>query len=284
MYHAKERGRSRFALFDSAMQSRALEVLELETDLRRALADNGLRVHYQPIVTLATGRIAGFEALVRWPHPSRGLLPPGDFIPIAEENGLIFSLGLFVLRESCRHLKTLQSQFYSRQPLTMSVNLSGLQFLRPELIGHVELILREFGLDPRTLKLEITESALISHAEHAQQMMAQLKAQQIRLVLDDFGTGYSSLVNLRRYPIDTIKVDQSFVKSMMQDEQSRELVKTTINMAAGLKMDVVAEGVETADQASALKEMHCDFGQGFYFSRAVDEPGTVDSPPRGGIW
>ena len=281
MYHAKERGRSRFALFDSAMQSRALEVLELETDLRRALADNGLKVHYQPIVTLATGRIAGFEALVRWPHPSRGLLPPGDFIPIAEENGLIYSLGLFVLRESCRHLRVLQSQFHSSPPLTMSVNLSGLQFLRPELVGHLDLILKEFGLDPKTLKLEITESSLISHAEHAQKMMAQFKAQQIGLVLDDFGTGYSSLVNLRRYPVDTIKVDQSFVKSMLQDEQSRELVRTTISMAAGLKMDVVAEGVETEAQARVLKEMRCDFGQGYYFSRAVDEPGTAELLSKG---
>ncbi len=284
MYHAKERGRGRYALFDGAMHSRALEVLELETDLRKALDDNGLRVHYQPVVNLATGHITGFEALARWPHAQRGLVPPGEFIPIAEENGLIFSLGLFVLREACRRLKALQAKFYARPALTMSVNLSGIQFLRSELIGHVELLLKEFDLDPQTIRMEVTENAIISHAEYAQEMMAQLKARQVKLVLDDFGTGYSSLANLRRYPIDAIKVDQSFVKTMLHSEESRELVRATINMALGMKMDVVAEGVETVDHLNALKAMNCPYGQGFYFSKAVDDAGAEALLTKGWLW
>lgn len=269
MYYAKEQGRSRFALFDVAMHSRALETLELETDLRKAIEEKGLTVHYQPIVALGTGRVEGFEALVRWPHAVRGLVPPGGFIHIAEENGLIFSLGLFVLREACRHLKQVQSKSDDRSRLFMSVNLSALQFLRPEFLGHLELVLREFDIDPKTLTLEITESALLAHSEHAQQMLAQLKTRQVRLALDNFGTGYSSITNLRNYPIDTLKIDRSFVGSMLSDEYCRELVRTTISMAQNMKIDVVAEGVETLDQVNALKTMNCPYGQGFFFSKAL---------------
>ena len=284
MYHAKDQGRSRSALFDVAMHSRALETLELETDLRKAIEDNALVVHYQPVVALSTGHIAGFEALVRWPHAKRGLVLPGGFIHIAEENGLIFSLGLFVLREACRHLKLLQSKFYAKPPLFMSVNLSGLQFLRPEFLGHVELLLREFALDPQTLILEITEAGILSHSEQAQQMMAQLKMRHLKLALDNFGTGYSSMANLRRYPIDTLKVDRSFVGSMLSDEYSRELVRSTISMAQNMKMEVVAEGIETVEHLNALKTMNCSFGQGFYFSRALDASSTEALLAKGWLW
>ena len=276
MYHAKDQGRSRFALFDVAMRSHALETLELETDLRKALEENGLTVHYQPIVALGTGSVEGFEALVRWPHAVRGLMLPGQFIQIAEETGLILSLGLFVLREACRHLRQILSKADGGSHLFMSVNLSALQFLRPEFLGHLDSVLREFDVDPRTLTLEITESGLLAHSEHAQQMLAQLKARQVKLALDNYGTGYSSMANLRHYPIDVLKVDRSFVGSMLSDPYSRELVRTTLSMAQNMKMDVVAEGVETLDHVNALKAMNCPHAQGFYFSQALE---AKDTPP-----
>lgn len=271
MYEAKGRGKGRYVLFDSTMHARALRMLELETDLRRALSENQLGIHYQPIVSLSEGRVAGFEALVRWRHPKLGFISPSEFIPMAEENGLIDPLGLFILRDACKHLSQLQREFPADPPLTMSVNLSGVQFVKTELIGQIDLTLREFGLDPASLKLEITESTIIEHAEHAEGMMAQLKAQNIHLSIDDFGTGYSSMTNLIQYPIDTVKIDRSFVRKMCQDEESLEIVKATITMARNLRMGVIAEGIETAAQMQILKGLGCQYGQGYYFAKPLED-------------
>lgn len=284
MYHAKSLGRSRYAIFDGTMHYMAIAMLEMETDLRLAIENHNLHVYFQPIISLNTGQIAGFESLIRWLHPQRGFISPAEFIPIAEEIGLIYNIGLFVLHEACRFLRTLQSQFYSRPPLSMSVNLSAVQFRRPELINQIDLMVREYGLEPWSLKLEITESTIIEHAEYAKEMMTQLKAQSIHLSLDDFGTGYSSITNLHRYPIDTVKIDQSFVMKMCVDNESLEIVRSSINMAHNLKMDVVAEGVETAEQLRILRGMKCQFGQGYYFSRAIPQGEIKDLLLSGKRW
>lgn len=284
MYWAKSHGRARAVVFDESMHTRALNILELETDLRQAVKMDRLRVHYQPIVSLASGRVAGFEALVRWLHPKRGYISPAEFIPVAEESGLIHDLGKFVLREACRRLKSLQTLYRSRPPLMMSVNLSGIQFQRPDLPTQIEMVLREFGLDPKDLKLEITESAIIEHAEHAGLMIDQFKSQNIRLSIDDFGTGYSSMANLRKFPIDTVKVDQTFVGRMNEDDDCLEIIRATITMAHNLGMDIIAEGVEKPEQVRMLKALGCEYGQGYFFSKPVDAEGTETLMARGSMF
>ena len=270
MYRAKSMGKARSAVFDRAMHSSAVALLELETELRRAVERMDFRMVYQPIVSIETRRIAGFEALIRWSHPQKGEIPPSKFIPLAEETGLIVPIGLWTLRESCRQLRAWQGLVRKSPPLTMSVNLSGIQLLQPELIMQVDLLLRENGLDGHSLKLEITESVIMEHAQYALDMLKQLKAQRVRLALDDFGTGYSSMSYLRRYPIDTVKIDQSFVAKISTDEESLEIVRSIVTMAHNLKMDVVAEGVETKEQLEKLRMLNCEYGQGFYFSRPVE--------------
>ncbi len=271
MYHAKNHGRAHYTVFSPNMHSRALQILDLETSLRHAMESNQLTVHYQPIVSLRTRRITGFEALSRWPHNERGFISPEEFIPLAEETGLINAIGLRVLRRACLYLKSVQRRFRGSPAITMSVNISGVQFMRPELMGQVDLMLREYGIDPATLKLEITESVIIEHAEFAREMIQQMKSQRIHLSIDDFGTGYSSLRSLRSYPIDTVKIDQSFVRTMCDNEDSHEIVRTTVDMAHKLHMEVVAEGVETRRQLDLLHAMDCDYGQGFYFARPMPE-------------
>ncbi len=270
MYRAKSLGKARFAVFDRAMHESALSLLELETDLRRASEHGDFQLYYQPIVSMRTGRIAGFEALLRWPHPTKGFIPPAKFIPLAEETGLIIPMGQRILREACRQLRTWQGKFPASPPLMMSVNLSGVQMFQPELIMQIDLALREFGIDGRTLKIEITESVIMEHAQYAYDMLLQMKTQNIRLAIDDFGTGYSSMSYLRRYPIDTVKVDHSFVAKINLDEESLEIVRSIVTMAHNLKMDVVAEGVETPEQLARIRALGCEFAQGFYFSKAVD--------------
>jgi len=271
MYRAKVQGKARFAVFDRAMHEQALALLELETDLRRAAERHDFLLHYQPIISLRTGKIAGFEALLRWDHPTKGFIPPTRFIPLAEETGLIIPIGNRVLREACRQLRAWQGKFPQSPALQMSVNLSGVQMLQPELIMQIEMALRDFGLDGRSLKLEITESVIMEHAQYAREMLQQMKSQDIRLAIDDFGTGYSSMSYLRRYPIDTVKVDQSFVAKVNVDEESLEIVRSIISMAHNLKMDVVAEGVETPEQLARMRTLGCEYAQGFFFSRAVDK-------------
>lgn len=282
MYRAKATGKSRFVVFDRAMHQEALSLLELETDLRRATERHDFQLHYQPIVSLATGKIAGFEALVRWPHETKGFIPPSRFIPLAEETGLIIPMGNRILRDACRQLRTWQGKHARAPKLHMAVNLSGVQMLQPELIMQIDLALREFGLDGRTLKLEITESVIMEHAQYALEMLQQIKALNIRLAIDDFGTGYSSMSYLRRYPIDTVKVDQSFVAKINVDEECLEIVRSTITMAHNLKMDVVAEGVETAEQLARIRALGCDYAQGYFFSRPVDRD-TAEALLSGGL-
>ncbi|HEX8336521.1 MAG TPA: EAL domain-containing protein, partial [Pyrinomonadaceae bacterium] len=274
MYRAKEKGKARYELFDADMHARAVERLRLENDLRRAVERGEFQVNYQPIVSLDSDRVAGFEALVRWEHPERGFVPPSEFIPVAEETGMIVEIGQWVLRESCRQMREWQRLSFDNRLLTVSVNLSGKQFLQPNLIGCVKQILHETDLDPRCLKLEITESVMMENAEAASAMLVQLRALGVQLSIDDFGTGYSSLSYLHRFPVNTLKIDRSFVIRMGDAGENSEIVRTILTLASNLGMDVIAEGVETKGQLSQLKAMNCPYGQGYFFSKPVDAAGA----------
>ncbi|HEX8090769.1 MAG TPA: EAL domain-containing protein, partial [Blastocatellia bacterium] len=269
MYRAKDQGRGRFELFDKGMHVRAVALLELETDLRRALARDEFCLHYQPIVSIENWRIAGFEALLRWQHPEQGFISPGKFIPVAEETGLINNIGQWVFREACKQLRAWQIQFPSDPPLTISVNLSAKQFSHPTLIEEIKQVLADTAVSPSSLKIEITESAIIENVEVATEILRQLKALGIRISLDDFGTGYSSLSYLHRFPIDTLKIDRSFVTRMSMPKNS-EIVRTIITLAVNLGMDVIAEGVETREQIILLTGLNCEYVQGFLLSKPVD--------------
>ena len=269
MYRAKDQGRGCFELFDKGMHVRNAALSQLETGLRRALARDEFRVHYQPIISLETWRISGFEALLRWEHPEHGYISPLKFIPVAEESGLIIELGQWVLREACQQLRSWQEQFPSDPPLSISVNLSGKQFSQPDLIDCISKILTETGLDAGSLKIEITESAIIENIDAAAMMLKRIKALGIRLSLDDFGTGYSSLSYLHRFPIDTLKIDRSFV-SRINLPKNAEIVKTILTLARNLGMDVVAEGVETREQVLQLTGLNCEYVQGYLLSKPID--------------
>jgi diguanylate cyclase (GGDEF)-like protein/PAS domain S-box-containing protein len=269
MYRAKDQGRGRFELFDKGMHVRAVALLELETDLRRALARDEFCLHYQPIVSIENWKIAGFEALLRWHHPEQGFISPSKFIPVAEETGLINQIGQWVFREACKQLREWQDQFPSDPPLTISVNLSAKQFSHPTLIEEIKQVLAETHVSASSLKIEITESAIIENVEVATDILRQLKALGIRISLDDFGTGYSSLSYLHRFPIDTLKIDRSFVTRMSMPKNS-EIVRTIITLALNLGMDVVAEGVETREQIILLTGLNCEYVQGFLLSKPVD--------------
>ncbi|TAM56514.1 MAG: EAL domain-containing protein [Acidobacteria bacterium] len=270
MFRAKALGKGSYVVFDAGMHARAVSLLKLETDLRRAIQREEFRVHYQPIVELDTGRISGFEALVRWQHPDGELLLPGAFLPVAEETGLIISIDRSVLREVCKQLRSWNAQFRRSPLLTVAVNVSGVQFMRPDMIVEVDRTLRNYGVYGRSLKLEITESVIMEHARYAADMLAQLKALDVKLSIDDFGTGYSSLSYLRRFEIDTLKVDSSFVARMDSDEDSWEIIRTIVTLGNNLGKDVVAEGIERGRQRELLLALRCRYGQGFFFSRAVD--------------
>ena len=269
MYRAKDQGRGCFELFDKGMHVRNAALSQLETGLRRALARNEFRVHYQPIISLESWRISGFEALLRWEHPEHGYISPLKFIPVAEEAGLIIEIGQWVLREACQQLRAWQDQFPSDPPLSISVNLSGKQFSQPDLIDCISQILNETGLDASSLKIEITESAIIENIDAAALMLKRIKALGIRLCLDDFGTGYSSLSYLHRFPIDTLKIDRSFV-SRINLPKNVEIVKTILTLARNLGMDVVAEGVETREQVLQLTGLNCEYVQGYLLSKPID--------------
>ena len=269
MYRAKTLGRSRTEVFDRAMHTKAMAQLELETDLRRALDRQEFRVHYQPIVDAETGRIEGFEALARWQHPTRGLVLPGEFIPTAEETGLIIPLGIWVLREACRTTKALADRHTMDPPLTVSVNLSPRQFRQADLVDQVRGALEASGLPPASLRLEITESTVMEHAEPAMELLGRLRALGVQLHLDDFGTGYSSLSYLPRFQIDTLKIDRSFVSSMESAGENAEIVAVIVTLAHKLGLGVIAEGVETAAQLRLLRDLHCGHVQGYYFSRPL---------------
>ncbi len=276
MYYAKRGGKGSSAVFDASMHAKALARLELEADLRRGIERQELLLHYQPIVSLFTGRLTGFEALVRWNHPQMGLVSPGDFIPAAEETGLILPLGTWVLREACRQLAAWQKQFPSASCLTMSVNLAGLQLIQPDLIDQIDRILKETNLDGSRLKLELTETIFMEIAEDAPAVLDQLKARQIQLSIDDFGTGYSSLSRLHQWPLDTLKIDRSFVTRLSLSNESSEVVRTIVTLAHNLGLDVIAEGVETAEQMYQLRSLQCQCGQGNFLSKPLDSKAATD--------
>lgn len=269
MYRAKAHGRSRYAIFQPGMHSKAVALLQIETDLRRAIERHELRLHYQPIVSLRTCQVTGFEALIRWVHPQRGMISPSEFVPVAEETGLITPMGWWVLQESCRQMQHWHEHFHSAQSLIVNVNLSSKQF-SPHLVDQISQILEETKLPPQYLKLEITESILMENAESAIKTLGQLKKLGTLLAIDDFGTGYSSLNYLHRFPIDTLKVDRSFVSKVDVDGEQLAIARTIITLAWNLGMEVVAEGVETLKQLAQLRSLQCDYAQGFLFSVPLD--------------
>jgi diguanylate cyclase (GGDEF)-like protein/PAS domain S-box-containing protein len=270
MYRAKARGAKCHEVFDKTMHSQVASRLQMESDLRRAIERQEFFLCYQPIVVLETGRLAGFEALVRWKHPERGLVSPAQFIPLAEETGLILPIGHWVLQEACRQMREWQELYPASFPLQMSVNLSSKQFTQPNLIEQIRAILDDTQLDAQYLKLELTESAVMDNVEAAIKQLADIRALGIELSIDDFGTGYSSLSYLHRFPLNTLKIDRSFVMSM-NEKENIEIVRTIIALAGSLGMEVIAEGVETFDQLTQLRNLHCGCGQGYYFSKPVEK-------------
>jgi diguanylate cyclase (GGDEF)-like protein/PAS domain S-box-containing protein len=268
MYRAKSLGKARYEVFDADMRASVMARLQLETDLRRALERNEFRNFYQPIVSLESGRIVGFEALLRWQHPTRGMIAPDEFIFVAEETGLIRELGWWSLREACRQMSYWRGRSDSYLDLTVSVNLSAKQLLQAHLVDDMAKLLREVGLPPNALKLEITESAVMADPAAAAETLQQIKNLGIRLAIDDFGTGYSSLSYLHRFPLDTLKIDRSFISGGGEGD-TMEIARTIMPMAKNLRLDVVAEGVETLEQVALLKRLQCKYAQGYYFSKPL---------------
>jgi diguanylate cyclase (GGDEF)-like protein/PAS domain S-box-containing protein len=270
MYRAKESGRARHAVFHPSMHALARAQLQLDTDLRRAIEREELRLRYQPVVSLRSGQIAGCEALIVWEHPSRGIIPPGDFIPTAEETGLIVPIGRWALEQACLDAKAWNDALAHGPPVPVSVNLSAKQLVRPELLDDVRGALAKSGLEARRLRLEVTESVIMENAGPAALMLNQLKALSVGLLLDDFGTGYSSLSYLHNFRFDTLKIDRSFVSRLERSGKEAEIVRTIVSLGRVLQMEVVAEGVETAAQLQHLILLGADLAQGFWFSRPVD--------------
>ena len=269
MYRAKAEGKARYEIFDRDMHQSAVALLKLETELRRSVHRGDFLMNYQPIVSLTTGGIVGFEGLVRWQHPERGIVKPANFIAIAEETGLIVPLGWWVLRESCQQTRLWQEQFPSEPPLWISVNMSGKLFMKSDMVNHLLGILEETGLEPRNLRLEVTENVVMDHADLAIRNLMELRALGIQLSIDDFGTGYSSLSYLQRFHYDELKIDRSFISQLGSPGESRAIVETILTLASSLGIGVVAEGIETADQVDRLRQMQCPHGQGFWFSRPL---------------
>ncbi|NEO84935.1 MAG: EAL domain-containing protein [Spirulina sp. SIO3F2] len=272
MYQAKAEGKGRYEVFNIQMHEQAMHLLQLENDLRRALDNREFCLHYQPIVSLATGQIAGFEALVRWLHPQQGFIPPNVFIPAAEETGLILPLGDWILQTACEQLKQWHDERLCSQPLTMSVNLSVRQFTQTNILEHIERILVETKVQPDCLKLEVTESVLIDQPESIMKLLQALKNLELQLSLDDFGTGYSSLSYLHRFPMDVLKIDQSFVGHIDEAPKNLKIVQAIVTLAQNLSMEAIAEGVETEAQLKCLRQLGCEYGQGYYFSPPLAAP------------
>ena len=282
MYRAKEAGKSCYRVFTPDMYAMAVSRLEMESDLHKALERDEFELHYQPILSLRSRLLCGFEALVRWRHPEKGLISPGDFIPIAEETGFIKALGQWVLAEACRQTHQWHEQFPAKSPLTISVNLSAKQFSQPNLADSIRQTLEETQLSPHCLKLEITESVLMGHANSASVMIDELKALGVKFAIDDFGTGYSSLGYLHRFAVDTLKIDRSFIRSLDTDVGKIELVRTILSLAWNLGMDVVAEGIETKKHLAQLRLLKCDYGQGYFFAKPL--PNKASTQLLSQIW
>jgi len=285
MYRAKERGKNCYEVFDTAMHSRAVARLELETDLRKAIERKEFRVYYQPIVSLISDGLVGFEALVRWQHPQKGLVTPGEFLPLAEETGLILPIDLWVLREAARQTKEWQDRYASAAELRINVNLSTKQFSQPGLVERVKDVLTQTGLDGRHLTLEITESAIMEETQALASLLEQLRKLDIRLYLDDFGTGYSSLGYLHRFPIHSLKIHSSFVGQLGKEaEDPGQLVRTITTLAENMSMGVVAEGVETREQLTKLRDLRCQRVQGYFFSRPLSAVDAEQLLAKGPAW
>jgi diguanylate cyclase (GGDEF)-like protein len=284
MYRAKAAGRARYEMFDRAMHTDALERLQLETDLRRAVELGEFTLHYQPLVSLRTGRITGLEALVRWEHPERGLVHPADFIPVAEETGLIVPIGRWVLVEACTQIRQWQKSHPRSEPLTIGVNLSVKQFSQPDLIEQIANAIEVTGVEPASLRLEITESAIIDKGRSATAMLSQIRQLGAQVYLDDFGTGYSSLSYLHGLPIDAIKIDRTFVSSMDTDDKNLRLVRTILTLAEIVGVRAEAEGISTSEQLKELRSLNCEQGQGYLFSAPITKDAVDEVLRADPVW
>ncbi len=276
MYRAKINGKARYEVFDPRMRKGAVDSMQLEFDLRRALEQDEFMLHYQPIFSIDTESIIGFEALARWQHAERGMVPPNEFIPLAEETGLILPIGNWILREACCQMREWQEKYPFSDLLTISVNLSARQLEQTDLSQQIAEIIKESRLDPACLRLEITESVIMNNAEQAVITVNQLRRMGVRVSIDDFGTGYSSLGYLHRFPVDALKVDRSFINRIGNEGENAEIVQAIINLAFNLNMEVVAEGVETEEQLDYLRNINCNYGQGYYYSRPLDNAAAAE--------
>ncbi len=269
MYKAKESGKCCYRVFKPEMHLLAQKKLQLETDLRLALEREEFELYYQPIFSFRNNCIKGFEALVRWNHPQKGLLSPVHFMPIAEETGLIVPLGIWILRQACHQLKVWQEQNFTGQNLTMNVNLSVKQFSQPNLLEQIDEIITQTQVDSKCLNLEITETAIMEHNGYIKDLLQKIREREIGLSIDDFGTGYSSLSYLHRFPIDQLKIDRSFIRKIQNTDDNINIVETIVNLARNLNMKIVAEGIENEAQFHQLNKLGCDFGQGYFFSKPL---------------
>ncbi len=276
MYRAKALGRGRFHVFDPEMHQEAIQILELENDLRRAVKKQELIVYYQPIVSLKTGSIIGFEALVRWQHPLKGLILPTEFIPVAEETGLIHAIDTWVLKTACNQLCIWQNHPAVPKPLHISVNLSAKLFLQPNFLAQIDQIIYETKVNPAFLELEITESVIMENSMDVKTTLQELKERNIKLTMDDFGTGYSSLSYLHNFPLNTLKIDKSFLNLMQNNHENMGLVPAMIGIAHSMGMKAIAEGVETSEQLSQIRDLNCNFAQGNLFSEPMEPQLMLD--------
>ncbi|HEY9801330.1 MAG TPA: EAL domain-containing protein [Leptolyngbyaceae cyanobacterium] len=276
MYRAKDLGRARYHVFDPQMHQEAIKTLEIENDLRRAVERQEFVVYYQPIISLTTGKISGFEALIRWLHPTKGLISPTDFIPVAEETGLINAINVWVLHSACRQLRIWQSHPATPKNLTISVNLSAKLFLKSDFLVQIDQVIEQTQINPSSLELEITETVIMQNSNEIKTILQQLKERKIKLIMDDFGTGYSSLSYLHIFPFNALKIDKSFVNRMLDNQANMGLVPAMISIAASMGMAAIAEGVETEAQLEQLKSLKCDFAQGYLFSQPIAQNLVMD--------
>lgn len=270
MYKAKSLGRARHVVFDVAMHHQVANFLKLDTNLRKAIKRNEFLLHFQPVVSATEDRLYGFEALIRWNHPGTGVVSPMDFIPIAEETGLILPIGQWVIYEAFRQMKSWHEQFPAYPHLKISINISSKQFLQPNFIEQIKDAILETDIDPSSICLEITESVIMEHPENSATKMLQLRDLNIQIHIDDFGTGYSSLSYLGNFPADALKIDKSFINNMMSDKTNLEIVRSIVNLASNLEMSVIAEGVETLEHFSEIKKLGCEYAQGYLFSKPLE--------------
>ena len=270
MYHAKSSGKSQYQIFTPAMHETALKRLQIETDLRKAVKNQEFEIYYQPIINLQNGTIAGAEALLRWIHPTHGMISPAQFIPIAEETGLILQLGNWVLWQSCHQLNFWQTQQLVSSDFFVSINLAAAQFAEPNLVQQIDAVIAETQIAPECLKLEITESTILENTEASERVFQNLRDRQIEISIDDFGTGYSSLCYLSLFPINTLKIDQSFLRTVEDNARKRRLLTAIVNIGDTMDMTLVAEGIETPQQLSLVRSLGCQLGQGYLFSAPIN--------------